>query len=452
MVNPYMIDVADFSEGMKGLEQGFERRGQRELAKAKETKNLKMRENVFNLMKEGTPEEIEEFVVKNPGSSQVFDEVIGITNEVTKQDKVKTALKILTGEDPTKALTDHAEVIDKEGGDAANTIESVKQSAINPDSAKEGALKVLAAYAPDKLKAFKSLETDADEDKDTTAIKEWRFAQKNKGFAEWKTKQGIKKGIGKKQKTSSFLVKDPKTGSLSIATGSFNTETGKLETETASLGDLEVVSKLGETGEEETKRKVKQKESEATKKARVARDDALITRGVTAAESTATTRRALELLDLVNTGGFSKANYETRRAFGIESANEGELSNSLGKTVLSQLKETFGAAFTENEGNRLAKIEASIGKSPAANKRLLIQALRITTKTAERAKQAALRRGDEETALDIDDLLKFSLSEPENPFQNIDTTPFKGLKSGTILNTPHGKAKWDGTNLIKVGE
>ena len=57
--------------------------------------------------------------------------------------------------------------------------------------------------------------------------------------------------------------------------------------------------------------------------------------------------------------------------FGIESADEGELAQNLGKAVLSQLRKTFGAAFTEREGDRLAEIEAGFGKSPAANMRQL---------------------------------------------------------------------------------
>lgn len=65
-------------------------------------------------------------------------------------------------------------------------------------------------------------------------------------------------GFGKStqfQKTGSFLVKDPKSGKVSIATGVFDPATGKLTTE---LGELEgeVVSRLGETATEETQREI----------------------------------------------------------------------------------------------------------------------------------------------------------------------------------------------------
>ena len=136
----------------------------------------------------------------------------------------------------------------------------------------------------------------------------------------------------------------------------------------------------------------------------------LITRGVAAAESTATVRRAIDLLETVNTGGWDGVSLAVRQRMGITGANEAELTASLGKSVLSQLRETFGAAFTENEGKRLERISANIGNSAAGNKRLLSQALKIAERTAKRARKSALDRGQDDVVKDIDDLLQFSLS------------------------------------------
>ncbi len=138
----------------------------------------------------------------------------------------------------------------------------------------------------------------------------------------------------------------------------------------------------------------------------------LIGRGTAAAESTATIRRAITLLDQVATGGPAAISLAVKQRLGIEGADEGELSNSLGKAVLSQLRETFGAAFTETEGARLERIEAGFTKSPATNKRLLQQALRVAESTALRASKAAKDRGTGED-LDIEDLLSFSLDIEE---------------------------------------
>jgi len=220
----------------------------------------------------------------------------------------------------------------------------------------------------------------------------------------------------KKQKTGAFLVRNPQ-GEIEIATGVFDPISGNLETATTIIGGGDLVSKLGETGYEETTRKVAQARETEVVKGEEKRAAGLIDRGLAAAESTAPIRRAIDLLDTVKTGGIRAAALRAKQLFGVEGADEGELSNNMGKAVLSQLRETFGAAFTENEGKRLERIEANFTKSPATNKRLLRQALRIAERTAERAKNAAKRRGDMETVEDIDDLLTFTLTEPEQQTQ-----------------------------------
>ena len=73
--------------------------------------------------------------------------------------------------------------------------------------------------------------------------------------------------------------------------------------------------------------------------------------------------------------------------------------------------ETFGAAFTAAEGQRLIGMEAGIGKSPEANKRLLGNALKMAERAAERGMKRAAASGDFETALEIQNALKFDIGD-----------------------------------------
>jgi len=246
-----------------------------------------------------------------------------------------------------------------------------------------------------------------------------------------------KTGTSKMQKTASYVVRDKNTGVEAIATGIFDPNTGKIETKLGSLDGYELVSKLGETGKELSEREIEQKRQETALAGQEKRATELIDRGVLAAESTATIRRAIGLLDDVKTGGVNNAIYQAKRIFGVESANEAELSNSLGKAVLSQLRETFGAQFTEQEGKRLERIEASFGKSTEGNKRLLVQVLRIAERTAKRARAAALKRKDMDTVKDIDNMLKYELAlVPEGD----ETKPITATgKDGTKLTLINGE-------------
>ena len=157
--------------------------------------------------------------------------------------------------------------------------------------------------------------------------------------------------------------------------------------------------------------KVEAAERKEVAKANVKRTQGFIDSGVAAADSTANIRRSLNLLDGIKTGGLAAFKQRAQQLFGIEGANEAELSANLGKNVLAQLKPLFGAAFTAAEGQRLERIEARFGKSTAANKRLLEQTLRIAERAARRGIAAADKLDDSFTAEEIRTALSFKLED-----------------------------------------
>lgn len=175
-------------------------------------------------------------------------------------------------------------------------------------------------------------------------------------------------------------------------------------------GDVDLTTSVAEA--EATVEGTK-KEAETGAKGKAERNQDIINRGLAAADSTASIRRGIELLNQIETGGIDRVNLAAKRLFGVESGDEGELSNLLGKAVLSQLRETFGAAFTAKEGEQLQSIEASFGKSPEANLRLLRNALRIAERSANRAIDRAVEDRDFKTAQDIKEALEFTLSTEE---------------------------------------
>ena len=141
------------------------------------------------------------------------------------------------------------------------------------------------------------------------------------------------------------------------------------------------------------------------------RTQTTIQSGIDAAQGIPVLRRTLELLNTVGTGGFQAASLRAKQAFGIESADEGELSANLGEAVLGDLRKTFGAAFTEREGARLERIRAGFGKSPETNRRLINQSLQIAMQAAQRAMKEAADSGDFKTAQRIQDVIDFKLED-----------------------------------------
>lgn len=137
--------------------------------------------------------------------------------------------------------------------------------------------------------------------------------------------------------------------------------------------------------------------------------------GQDAADATASLRRGLQLIEYIGTGGVDKASLYAKQFFGVESADEAELSSLLGKAILAQLRSTFGAQFTEREGARLERIESNFGKSTAGNKRLLQNALTISERAARRGMRAAEKLGDDDLYKEIEDALNFELSDLDTP-------------------------------------
>lgn len=135
-----------------------------------------------------------------------------------------------------------------------------------------------------------------------------------------------------------------------------------------------------------------------------------INKALPAADSMAVLRRARELLDFIDTGGFAAASLRVQQAFGVEGADEAELSANLGKAVLAQLRTTFGAQFTQQEGERLIAIEAGFGKSTEGNKRLLEQALKMVQRIAERGITSAESVSDFESADTIRESMRFTIT------------------------------------------
>ena len=106
--------------------------------------------------------------------------------------------------------------------------------------------------------------------------------------------------------------------------------------------------------------------------------------GISAAEQIPNLRDALDLLDLMETGGINQVKFRMNRLTGITPADEGELNYLMSKNVLGQLKTIFGAAFTAQEGQLLRDIEANEGQSTEVNKRLIARSLAALELRADR--------------------------------------------------------------------
>lgn len=146
------------------------------------------------------------------------------------------------------------------------------------------------------------------------------------------------------------------------------------------------------------------------------RSNAVIDRGVEAARAMPILRRTMQLLGEVETGGFEGVARRLENVTGIQSADEAELTANLARSVFSQLRETFGAQFTEKEGKRLERIEAGIGKSTAGNRRIISQALLMNQQKIAAALRAAEKMGDQGAIAEIQQFANYDLGDDLSSF------------------------------------
>ena len=159
----------------------------------------------------------------------------------------------------------------------------------------------------------------------------------------------------------------------------------------------EIIRAVSREEQLDNAKQVKNAQAEGTETGRgkIQRQNKDVENGMEVAAGLPIIRRALQLMETMETGGLASIGLKARQFFGVEGADEGELSANLGVAVLSKLRSTFGAAFTQEEGNRLIDLSASFTRSPEANKALLKQGLLIIEGAIRRGTEAAKELGDQ---------------------------------------------------------
>jgi hypothetical protein len=125
-----------------------------------------------------------------------------------------------------------------------------------------------------------------------------------------------------------------------------------------------------------------------------ARVQVAIEDGIDAAARMPKLMMARELLNTVDTGGWDAVKLRFKQALGITSADESKLIYELSKNVLSQLKPTFGAAFTAKEGDLLMRIEANTNLSTEGNIALLDELINALDLAVQRGRVEARENKD----------------------------------------------------------
>lgn len=318
---------------------------------------------------------LQEIFVRNPEKADELFEGLGVVDQSHREDVSRRAAAIqATPPDQRRPLIlQQAAEIEARGGDAKQTLSLLDMPAEDQDNR----LRIVQA----------------------AALTTQQRAAGARGGGTFKLGQSV-------------VTKGPE-GAFAFATPVLDPQ-GIVATQATPIAGEVVSRTMGETARERQRRDIETAGGKATAVAISDRDQSFINVGQRQADATAIIRRGLELLDIIGTGRPEEIALAAKNLFGIAGADETELNANLGKAVLSQLRSTFGAQFTQQEGERLQGLEAGFGKSTAGNIRLLQQTLRGMERDARRGIDVARRNEDEFSATEIESALEFTLTPPDD--------------------------------------
>ena len=178
-ITDFSIRPAEFSQGQNVVGLGALALAKSNIERDKQAQAESLRSGLLDVMTKGGPSDVFDFVSKNPKALEIADQMANFTSNLTKQHKIQSAKRILSGEDPTRVLGQHSAFIANQGGDPAQTNMLAEQSAADPSIAIKNAEKMLALYDPDAFKEYaKQTGLAKSEDKGTANIQDWRHYRK----------------------------------------------------------------------------------------------------------------------------------------------------------------------------------------------------------------------------------------------------------------------------------
>jgi hypothetical protein len=151
--NPFYIEplggqYGNIAKGLQGLGSVLNERRQEKEAQAK----TQEAQAVFS---RGNPEEISQFMIANPEIGSRAAAGVQFANQMTEQNLVDSAKRVLSGENPEQVLVERIKLVTDQGGDPSDSIAALEEFRADPQGFMAGAEQLLAIRDPQGYTAWK---------------------------------------------------------------------------------------------------------------------------------------------------------------------------------------------------------------------------------------------------------------------------------------------------------
>lgn len=318
------------------------------------------------VMERGNPTEIAQFSMQNPEIGKSMMGGIKFANDATKSNLRESMQRVVAGEDPIQVLQDRIQMVQSQSGDPSDSIRELEMAQQDPEAYRQQVENVFAMSYPKEYSAFRSA-TGQDSTSVPAGTREFEALVEASKSEDPVVRQAARIDLGLEPRAGTLsadqrtalddFMREKVVGFEREKTAA--KEEGKLDTQRQMMPEIR--QRVKEAEERAKSRGEALSEYERAKAAQPGLRE-VVDKLKTLSDVATYTMGGKVFDTVVKELGFGATEGATARA---------KMESLVNNQILPLLRDTFGAQFTEREGESLKKTMLDIDAAPEQKKEIL---------------------------------------------------------------------------------
>ena len=369
MANPFTVQplgglrsVQNIQNGMAGIAQNYRANQQEEKQKA-------LMGQAQEVLGRGDPQEIAAFSLQNPDIGRQIQDSVKFKSDETRMNMMQGMQQIIAGGNPEQVLNQRAQFVESQGGDATQTRQEIERFRADPEGYVGQVESSYALMDPEGYTAYRKATSEGGMGGPTpAAIRVFEANAKAAGLEpgtpEYIRAAQIELGLQPRAGISAQerIASDPSLSAQVAASSGREagaTESAKLD---AQLSFKPAIAEAVKIAEASAKSRGESLSEVARAKASLPGLTEVVNKLITLSDVATYTLAGKAFDEVIKQLGFGATEGATARA---------KMESLVSNQILPLLRDTFGAQFTEREGESLRKTMLDIDASPDQKKEIL---------------------------------------------------------------------------------
>lgn len=367
MANPFSVQPLGGLQNVRMIGQGMAGIAGNIQADRQAEQRAQVQQQFAEAMERNDPQEIARLSMQYPEIGEAAMGGIKFANEATKSNLRESMQRVVSGEDPIQVLQDRIQMVQAQDGDPSDSMRELEMAQQDPEGYRQQVESIYAVSFPKEYSAFRSA-TGQDSSAIPAGIREFESKVEAAGLkpgTEGYQRAALvalglepRAGISASERIASDPELARRVADLERQTQAAK-ETGKLETQRQLLPEI--------------KRSVKEAEQEAASRGEALSEYGRAQASMPGLQEVVGKLKTLSDVATYTMGGKVFDTVVKELGFG---ATEGataraKMESLVNNQILPLLRDTFGAQFTEREGEQLRRTMLDIDAAPEQKKEIL---------------------------------------------------------------------------------